>query len=115
MGVSMRNRPDDQHARGPRVGVLALALLLVVGGSWIEGVSAQEPSIGDRMGDFFKRLIPGGGDQQPQPSQPPQAQPPAGQPPAAQAPTGPAPAAQAPQRQAPSAQAPQGQTPAAQA
>jgi hypothetical protein len=111
----MCDRPDDRHARGLRVGMLALALLLVVGGPWIEGVSAQEPSIGDRMGDFFKRFIPGGGDQQPQPSQPPDAQPPAGQPPAAQAPAGPAPAAQGPQRQVPAAQAPQGQAPAAQA
>jgi hypothetical protein len=77
--------------------------------AWIDGVSAQEPSIGDRMGDFFKRFIPG--SDQPQPAQPPGAQPPSAQPPATQPPAAASPAARPSAAQSPAAQSPGAQAP----
>ena len=66
----MRDRSDGQRAQRGGVGTLALILALCAG-LWIEPAPAQEPSIGDRVGDFFKRLVPGGGGDQAQPQQPP--------------------------------------------
>jgi hypothetical protein len=71
----------------------------------------QDPSWTDRMGDFFKRIVPGGSapDQaqpqpqpQPQPTQAPAGQPPAAQTPAQAAPDSPAPASPRASRPEPS-------------
>ncbi|MFZ0070116.1 MAG: hypothetical protein WAK85_02515, partial [Xanthobacteraceae bacterium] len=73
---------------------MALAVAVTLAAS-VGSALAQEPSWTDRMGDFFKRFVPGGGppEQAQQPAQPQPAQ----QAPAAVAPAGPpAPAAQAP-------------------
>jgi hypothetical protein len=106
----MRNRSEG-HASERFVLALAVAAVLAAGAV---SASAQEPSWTDRMGDFFKRFVPGGGppEQAQQPAQPQPAQ----QAPAAVAPAGPpAPAAQAPATRAPAARAPAAQAPAAQA
>src|SRR5262245_45766610 len=114
----MRDQPDDRRsvgrAAGRRTNAVVLALFCML--AWTEGVSAQEPSIGDRMGDFFKRMIPGSGDQA-QPAQPPTSQPPATPQPAPQqpaaAPSGTRPGAgQTSASQPAAAQAPAGGAPA---
>lgn len=90
---------------------MALAVAVALSAS-AGSALAQEPSWTDRMGDFFKRFVPGGGppEQAQQPAQPQPAQ----QAPAAVAPAGPpAPAAQAPATRAPAARAPAAQAPAA--
>jgi hypothetical protein len=106
----MRHQSEG-HASERFVLALAVAAVLAAGAV---SASAQEPSWTDRMGDFFKRFVPGGGPPE-QPQQPAQPQP-AQQAPAAVAPAGPpAPAAQAPATRAPAARAPAAQAPAAQA
>jgi hypothetical protein len=108
----MRNRSEG-HASERFV--LALAVAVTLAASVGSASAQQEPSWTDRMGDFFKRFVPGGGppEQAQQPAQPQPAQ----QAPAAVAPAGPpaAPAAQAPATRTPAARAPAAQAPAAQA
>jgi len=103
----MRDRSGGLGAN--RRGVAFAAILALCVGLVIEPASAQEPSIGDRVGDFFKRLVPGGGGDQAQPPQPP-----AGPPPAAQAPQGQSTQAQPTQSQAQQGQGAAGPAPAAQ-
>ena len=110
LGVLMRNRSEGHASRRWAMALAVAVALAVSAGSAL----AQEPSWTDRMGDFFKRFVPGGGppEQAQQPAQPQPAQ----QAPAAEAPAGPpAPAAQAPAAQAPAAraQAPAAPAPAA--
>jgi hypothetical protein len=109
--MHMRNRPDDRHASGGWVAALAIAVLISAGA--LPALAQQEPSWTDRMGDFFKRFVPGGGP--PEPAQQPPAQPPAVQSPAALPPATPQPSAQAPAARAPAAPAPAAQAPAGQA
>jgi hypothetical protein len=105
LGVLMRHQSEGHASRRWAV---ALAVAVTLAAS-VGSALAQEPSWTDRMGDFFKRFVPGGGP----PEQPRQ---PAQQAPAADAPAGPpAPAAQAPAARAPAAraQAPAATAPAA--
>jgi hypothetical protein len=118
LGVLMRHRSDGHASRRWAI-ALAVGLALVASAG--SASAQQEPSWTDRMGDFFKRFVPGGGppEQTQQPAQPQQApaQAPAGPPaPAAQAPASRTPAARAPAAQAPAGQAPAAaQAPAGQA
>ena len=109
LGVLMRHQSEG-HAN--RRSAVALAVAVTLAASVGSASAQQEPSWTDRMGDFFKRFVPGGGppEQAQQPAQPQPAQ----QAPAAVAPAGPpAPAAQAPATRAPAARAPAAQAPAA--
>jgi hypothetical protein len=74
-------------------------------GLWIGTALAQEPSVIDRAGDWFKNLIPG--QSNPQPAPPPVS----GPPPASQAPAVQGPPVQGPPAQGPAAQAPAAPSP----
>jgi hypothetical protein len=109
LGVLMRHQSEGHASRRRAV---ALAVAVALSASAGSASAQQEPSWTDRMGDFFKRFVPGGGppEQAQQPAQPQPAQ----QAPAAVAPAGPpAPAAQAPATRAPAARAPAAQAPTA--
>jgi hypothetical protein len=103
----MRHRSNGHAGRR---WTIALAVAVAFAASVGSASAQQEPSWTDRMGDFFKRFVPGGGPPEPAQQQPAQ------QAPAADAPAGPPPpTTQAPAARTPSARTPAAQAPAAQA